>query len=253
MQRTRKLFVCFTATIHRPLIRGEIPVGPSPANSRSLITAVHVDRRRGHAKPGRVPDARSVACLPACLPCLLACLPACLPACLRACLRGVRLSSVSSSANAGWPRQLAGASNDTQRRRAVLLPPPAPLPLSFLSPSLRNYSVPTRTTPLPRVIPRRRSRRARRMVPSPSAPAPDPYRLPSPLLPFLTARGAARRGTCSMASRPAIRSSFSLSLVVSPSSFSLDPYELVSLALLAPSLSFAASQSINPCYCLSFH
>lgn len=44
----------------------------------------------------------------------------------------LRLGSVSSSANADWPRQLAGASNDTQRRRVVL---PSPRPLSLSTPS----------------------------------------------------------------------------------------------------------------------
>lgn len=48
-----------------------------------------------------------------------------------------RLGSVSSSANADWPRQLAGASNDTQRRRAVL---PSPRPTAALHPPPRQAS-----------------------------------------------------------------------------------------------------------------
>lgn len=61
--------------------------------------------------------------------CLLAGVPVC------RCVRFSRLSrfgSVSSSANADWPRQLAGASNDMQRRRAV---PPSPRPLAGLYPT----------------------------------------------------------------------------------------------------------------------
>jgi len=101
--------------------------------------------------------------------CSLARLPAC------ACFHGVRLSSVSSSANAGWPRQLAGASNDTQRRRAAV-------------PSLSSRpSRPSRPTscPLPRdpadgsAVPRRDGRCSRAPIPSPS-------------LPFLTAHARRR-------------------------------------------------------------
>lgn len=131
----------------------------------------------------------------------------------------VRFGSVSSLANADWPRQLAGASNDTQRRRAA---PPSSR-LHAAPPPYGIFSRQQRTA----------APSASRANASPSIPRAPHF---SPRYPFETAH-VPRRPVLRPLFLPVLRVSFDSIFPLSSSPIPL-------------SLSFSALSSISPRACL---
>lgn len=131
----------------------------------------------------------------------------------------VRFGSVSSLANADWPRQLAGASNDTQRRRAA---PPSSR-LHAAPPPYGIFSRQQRTA----------APSASRANASPSIPRAPHF---SPRYPFETAH-VPRRPVLRLLFLPVLRVSFDSIFPLSSSPIPL-------------SLSFSALSSISPRACL---